>query len=393
MKFSKKIRKNVAAEPESRKWLWLQLGVGVVMTVVVATLYIYDARENQAASKSQSEHAGNHGAISQGAVAQAIVTSGAPVGVNTTPAPGPAPEGMVWIPGGTFWMGCDACDMPDAAPSHQVAVDGFWMDKTPITNAQFEKFVKATGYKTVAERKPDPKDFPGAPAEKLVPGCAVFTPPSHDVSLDDPYAWWRYVPGANWKNPEGPGSSIKGREDHPVVHIAWEDADAYVKWAGKRLPTEAEFEFAARGGLDRKLYSWGDELKPGGKWMANIYQGSFPSKNSAEDGYGGTSPVTAFPPNNFGLYDVAGNVWQWCSDWYRPDYFEKLAAQGVVKNPKGPDSGFDPQEPGVPKRVQKSGSFLCSDQYCERYLVGSRGKGAADSGASNVGFRTVKSAL
>jgi len=352
MKFSKKIRKNVAAEPESRKWVWLQLGAGVVMTVAVAALYIFDAGENQA-----------------------------------------APEGMVRIPGGTFWMGCDACDMPDAAPAHQVSVDAFWMDKTPITNAQFEKFVKATGYKTVAERKPDAKDFPGAPADKLVPGCAVFTPPSHEAPLDNAYAWWQYVPGANWKNPEGPGSSISGREDHPVVHIAWEDADAYAKWAGKRLPTEAEFEFAARGGLDRKLYSWGDVLKPGGKWMANIYQGNFPSKNAAEDGYGATSPVTAFPPNNFGLYDMAGNVWQWCSDWYRPDYFEKLAAQGVVKNPKGPDSGFDPQEPGVPKRVQKSGSFLCSDQYCARYLVGSRGKGAVDSGASNVGFRTIKSVL
>ena len=267
---------------------------------LLSTLYIFDAGDNQAAPD------------------------------DYRPA---APEGMVWIPGGTFWMGCDACDMPDAAPAHQVAVDGFWMDKTPITNAQFEKFVKATGYKTVAERKPDPKDFPGAPADKLVPGCAVFTPPSHEAPLDNPYAWWQYVPGANWKNPEGPGSSINGREDHPVVHIAWEDADAYAKWAGKRLPTEAEFEFAARGGLDRKLYSWGDELKPGGKWMANIYQGSFPSKNTAEDGYGATSPVTAFPPNNFGLYDMAGNVWQWCSDWYRPDYFEKLAAAGRREKP------------------------------------------------------------
>jgi len=391
MKFSKKIKKNVAAEPESRKWLWLQLGVGVAMTVVVATLYIFDARENKAAPKSQSERAGHHGAVSIGAPAS--VVSDAPVGVNAAHAPGPAPEGMVWVPGGTFWMGCDTCGMPDAAPAHRVAVDGFWMDKTPITNAQFEKFAQATGYKTVAERKPDPKDFPGAKAEDLVPGCAVFTPTSQEVPLDNPLAWWRYVRGANWKNPEGPGSSIKGREDHPVVHIAWEDAAAYAKWAGKRLPTEAEFEFAARGGWDRKLYSWGDELKPGGKWMANIYQGSFPSKNTVEDGYDSTSPVTAFPPNNFGLYDVAGNVWQWCSDWYQPDYFEKLAAQGVVKNPKGPDSGSDPQEPGVPKRVQKSGSFLCSHQYCERYLVGSRGKGAVDSGASNVGFRTVKSAL
>src|SRR5215510_1406795 len=230
MKFSKKIKRNVAAEPESRKWLWLQLGVGVVMTVVVATLYIFDARDNQSASKSQSEHSGHHGAISGGA--QAVVTSGAPVGVNTTPAPGPAPEGMVWIPGGTFWMGCDACEMPDAAPSHQVAVDGFWMDKTPITNAQFEKFVKATGYKTVAERKPDPKDFPGAPPELLVPGSIVFTPPKEPVPLNNHLVWWSYIPGADWRHPEGPESSIAGRENHPVVQVCYEDAVAYANWAG-----------------------------------------------------------------------------------------------------------------------------------------------------------------
>jgi formylglycine-generating enzyme len=390
MKYSKKIKKNVAAEPESRKWLWLQLGVGVILTIAVATIYIFDAEEDKAASKPQSEHAGHHGAGPNSGDAQAGVTNSAPVAVNSAPAPGPAPEGMVWVPGGTFWMGCDTCDMPDAAPAHLVTVDGFWMGKTPITSAQFEKFVKATNYKTIAERKPDPKDFPGAPAEKLVPGCGVFIPPPHDAPLNNPLAWWRYVPGANWKNPEGPGSSIKGREDHPAVHIAWEDAMAYAKWAGKRLPTEAEFEFAARGGLDRKRYSWGDELKPGGKWMSNVYQGNFPSKNTVEDGYVATSPVNAFPPNNFGLYDMAGNVWQWCSDWYRPDYFQDVSAQGVVKNPKGPDGSFDPQEPNIPKRVQKSGSFVCSDRYCERYLVGSRGKGAVDSGASNVGFRTVK---
>ena len=392
MKFSKKIRKNVAEEPESRKWLWLQLGVGVVLTIAVATLYIFDANENQAAANPHMEHAGHHGGSNTDG-ARVSVINGASVGVNTAPAPGPAPAGMVWVPGGTFWMGCDTCDMPDAAPAHLVTVDGFWMDRTPITNAQFEKFVKATGYKTVAEHKPDPKNFPGAPEEKLVPGCPVFTPPPKDIPLDDPLAWWRYVPGAYWKNPEGPGSSIKGREDHPAVDIAWEDAVAYAKWAGKRLPTEAEFEFAARGGLDRKRYSWGDELKPGGRWMANIYQGRFPSKNTAEDGYVTTSPVTAFPPNNFGLYDMSGNVWQWCSDWYRPDYFRELAARGVVKNPRGPDGGYDPQEPDLPKRVQKGGSFVCSDQYCARYLVGSRGKGAVDSGDSNIGFRTIRSAL
>jgi formylglycine-generating enzyme required for sulfatase activity len=390
MKFSKKIKKNLAEDSKSQSGLWVQLGVGVFLTLAVATMYIIDARENQAASIPQSAHANHHGADGANGADHASVVSDAPTGINNAPAPGPAPEGMVWVPGGTFWMGCDTCDMPDAAPAHLVTVDGFWMDKTPITNAQFEKFVKATGYKTIAERKPDPKDFAGAPAEMLVPGCAVFTPPAQAVSLNDPLAWWKYVPGANWKSPEGPGSSIKGREDHPVVHMAWDDAVAYAKWAGKRLPTEAEFEFAARGGLDRKYYAWGDDLKPGGKWMSNIYQGRFPNQNTGEDGYVSTSPVTAFPPNGFGLYDVAGNVWQWCADWYRPDYFKSLAAQGVVKNPKGPNDSIDPQEPGIPKRVQKSGSFLCSDQYCSRYLVGSRGKGAVDSGASNVGFRTVK---
>lgn len=321
-----------------------------------------------------------------------VATNAAPAGINTSPPPSPAPEGMVWVPGGTFRMGCDDCKMPDAEPVHLVTVDGFWMDKTPLTNAQFEKFVRATGYLTIAERKPDPKDFPGAPPENLVPGCAVFSPPSRDIPLDNPYAWWRYVPGASWKYPEGPGSSTKGREDHPVVHVAWEDAAAYAKWADKRLPTEAEFEFAARGGLDRKHFSWGNELKPGGKWAANIWQGRFPAKNTGEDGYLATSPVTAFPPNGFGLYDTGGNVWQWCSDWYRPDYFEKLAAQGVARNPKGPADSYDPQEPGIPKRVQKSGSFMCSDQYCARYHVGSRGKGAVDSGSSNTGFRCVRSA-
>jgi formylglycine-generating enzyme len=318
--------------------------------------------------------------------------SAATVSISKTPPPGPTPDGMVWVPGGTFWMGCDDCEMPDAAPAHLVAVDGFWMDRTPVTTADFAKFVKATGYATIAERKPDPKDFPGVPPEKLVAGCAVFSPPPGLVSLDNPYAWWRYVPGANWKSPEGPGSSTASREDHPAVHIAWDDAVAYAKWAGKRLPTEAEFEFAARGGLNRNRYAWGNELKPGGKWAANIWQGRFPSQNTSEDGYERTAPVTAFAPNGFGLYDVGGNVWQWCSDWYRPDYFAQLAAQGTARNPQGPADSFDPQEPGIQKRVQKSGSFLCSDQYCARYLVGSRGKGATDSGSSNVGFRCVKPA-
>jgi formylglycine-generating enzyme len=341
---------------------------------------------------AHSSHAGGHAAHGQ-ATAPPADAAGAPIGVNRTPPPGPAPEGMVWVPGGTFWMGCDDCDMPDTLPVHAVTVDGFWMDAAPVTNAEFRKFVEATGYATVAERQPNPEDFPGVPQEKLVAGSAVFTPPLSAVSLDNFLNWWKYVPGANWKHPEGPGSDLSGRADHPAVQIAWEDAAAYAKWAGKRLPTEAEFEFAARGGLDRNHYAWGDELKPGGKWPANIWQGRFPWRNREEDGYARTSPVTAFPPNGFGLYDMGGNVWQWCADWYRPDYFETLAAGGgVARNPQGPEDSFDPQEPGVAKRVQKGGSFLCSDEYCTRYLVGSRGKGAPDSGGSNTGFRCVKAA-
>lgn len=311
--------------------------------------------------------------------------------INKAEPPGPAPEGMVWIPGGTFWQGCAECEMPDALPVHLVKLDGYWMDKTVVTNAQFAKFVAATNYQTIAERKPKASDYPGAKPEQLVPGSAVFSPPIGDVSLDNPFMWWKYQAGANWKHPEGPGSDLKGKENHPVVHIAWVDAVAYAKWAGKRLPTEAEYEFAARGGHDRNRFSWGNDMKPDGKWAANIFQGKFPNNNTGEDGYLGTSPVTAFPANGFGLYDMGGNVWQWCADWYRPDYYEKLPAKTATVNPLGPEDSFDPDEPGIPKRVQKGGSYLCSDQYCARYQVGSRGKGAPDSGGTNVGFRLVKS--
>ncbi len=311
--------------------------------------------------------------------------------VSDIAAPGPAPDGMVWIPGGTFWMGCEGCGMPDAEPLHLVAVDGFWMDAAPVTNAEFARFVKATSYRTVAERPLDPEDFPGVPRDQLKPGAAVFTPPSFRVSLDNPLQWWRYVHGASWRHPEGPGSNLEGRDDHPVVQIAWEDAAAYLKWAGRRLPTEAEYEFAARGGRDRQRYAWGNDLKPGGKWPANIWQGTFPSNDSGEDGHRRTSAVTAFPPNDFGLYDMGGNVWQWCADWYRPDtYARAVTADGPARNPRGPDDSFDPDEPGAAKRVVRGGSFLCSDRYCSRYLVGSRGKAEISSGGSNLGFRGVR---
>jgi formylglycine-generating enzyme required for sulfatase activity len=296
---------------------------------------------------------------------------------------------MVWIPGGEFWMGSN--EFSDAQPWHRVHVDGFWMDKTEVTNEQFEKFVKATGYVTVAERAPTKEEFPDAPPENLVAGSVVFTPPAQPVPLDTHFRWWNYVKGANWRHPTGPGSDLKGKDKHPVVHIAYADALAYCKWAGKRLPTEAEWELAARGGLEKKSYAWGDDFKPDGKWKANTFQGHFPDKNAVEDGFAATAPVGSFPANGFGLFDVAGNVWEWTSDWYRPDYYKTLAAAGdVAPNPRGPSTSFDPSEPGTKKRVHKGGSYLCTDQYCARYMPGGRGKGEEDTGTNHLGFRCVK---
>ena len=315
----------------------------------------------------------------------------AAVKTNPPTPPGDAPPGMVWVPGGTFWMGCEGCGMPDALPANLVSVDGFWMDRTPVTNAEFERFVAATKYVTVAERPLDPADFPGVPREQLKSGSAVFKPTTKRVPLDNPLQWWKYTPGASWKHPEGPGSSVRARADHPVVHVAFEDVAAYAAWAGKRLPTEAEFEFAARGGLDRNRYPWGNEMTPGNRAVANTWQGTFPASDRGEDGYLGTSPVTAFPANGFGLHDMGGNVWQWCADWYRPDTYATMAKSGgVIHNPQGPADSYDPQEPGAKKRVLRGGSYLCTDQYCARYLVGSRGKSEITSGTSNLGFRLVK---
>lgn len=311
--------------------------------------------------------------------------------INDTAPPEPAPEGMVWVPGGQFWMGAAEDHMKDARPWHRVYVDGYWMDKSEVTNEEFARFVKATGYMTVAERKPRAQDYPQARPEMLIAGSVVFTPPRHPVALNNQFQWWNYVGGANWRHPEGSASSIANRMNHPVVHIAYEDALAYCQWAGKRLPTEAEFEFASRGGLDRKRYAWGDEFMPGGKHMANTYQGHFPDTNSGEDGYLATAPVGSFPANGYGLFDMAGNVWEWTSDWYRADYYQSLAASDqIAVNPKGPADSLDPNEPGVKKRVQRGGSFLCTDQYCARYIAGGRGKGEADTGTNHLGFRCVR---
>ena len=306
---------------------------------------------------------------------------------------------MVWIAGGEFSMGAfdpdvhagTDCGDPtaDAQPVHRVYVDGFWMDSTEVTNETFERFVRATGYVTVAERTPTTDEFPDAPPENLVAGSVVFVPPSRPVPLDSQFRWWTYRKGASWRHPSGVRSDLRGRERYPVVQVAYEDAAALCRWAKKRLPTEAEFEFAARGGLSGKRYAWGDELRPGDRWMANVFEGHFPDEDTGADGWAGIAPVASFPPNGYGLYDVAGNVWEWVGDWYRSDYYATLDPREVTRNPRGPADSHDPSEPGVAKRVQRGGSFLCSSEYCTRYLVGSRGKGEPSSGANHLGFRCV----
>lgn len=307
--------------------------------------------------------------------------------INDDRPPSEEPEGMVWIPGGQFWMGGEP-QFADAQPVHLVYVDGFWMDRTEVTNAEFERFVEATNYVTVAERTPTAEEIPGALPEQLVAGSIVFQPPDEAVPLNDIRGWWGYMPGADWRHPEGPASNLDGREDHPVVHVCWEDATAYARWADKRLPTEAEWEFAARGGLDRKRYVWGNRAPGKDGWPANIWQGNFPNQNTQADGFVRTAPVGSFDANGFGLYDMSGNVWEWCADWYRPDYYQVAAR----RNPRGPDESYDPDEPGIAKRVQRGGSFLCSDQYCTAYRPGVRGKGEVKSAAAHLGFRCVRDA-
>jgi formylglycine-generating enzyme required for sulfatase activity len=309
---------------------------------------------------------------------------------------------MVWIPGGEYSMGADPahdsmCALPgltrDAQPIHRVFVDGFWMDATEVTNAQFAAFVQATGYVTIAERTPTAEEFPTARPENLVAGSVVYTPTAQPVALDDHLQWWRYRKGASWRHPEGSRSDIEGRERHPVVQVAYPDALAYATWAGKRLPTEAEWEFAARGGAAGRIYPWGDEFRPGGRHMANTFQGRFPVTDMGEDRFAGIAPVGQFPPNAYGLHDMSGNVWEWVSDWYRPDtYARRALAGGVVRNPQGPAVPFDPAEPTEEKRVLRGGSYLCTDQYCTRYVLGTRGKSEITTASDHLGFRCVKPA-
>lgn len=320
---------------------------------------------------------------------------------DTAPSKQPSEKeaGMVWVAGGTFVMGTDDPEAYDhERPAHKVKVSGFWMDETEVTNEQFKAFTDATGYKTVAERKPSweelkkqsPPGTPAPPDSLLVAGSLIFNPPDYPVMLNDYSQWWRWLPATDWQHPEGPDSNLEGKMHYPVVHVAYEDAVAYCAWAGKRLPTEAEWEFASRGGAEQQRYAWGNEMKLKGKFMANTFQGSFPNHNTAEDGYERLAPVKSFPANAYGLYDMIGNVWEWTSDWYDVEYFKVLAKSPLSVDPPGPAKPYDPNEPYAIKRVSKGGSFLCADDYCVNYRPSARQGTAFDSGMSHLGFRCVK---
>jgi formylglycine-generating enzyme required for sulfatase activity len=305
----------------------------------------------------------------------------------------PPAENMVWVPGGTFLMGSDR-HYPEEAPAHRVTVDGFWMDRTPVTNRQFRRLVEDTGYTTFAEIAPDPAQYPGALPEMLQPASVVFVKTTGPVDLLNHFAWWSFIPGADWRHPQGPDSSIEGMDDHPVVHVAFVDIEAYARWAGKVLPTEAEWEYAARGGLEGAEYAWGAEFAPGGRHMANTWQGEFPWQNLLEDGFERTSPVETFPANGYGLSDMIGNVWEWTTDWYRarhPD--EVVKACCVPKNPRGgrEEESFDPAQPRVriSRRVMKGGSHLCAPNYCRRYRPAARMAQPVDTSTSHLGFRCI----
>ncbi len=320
--------------------------------------------------------------------------------ISSQPEPSINQEGMVWIPGGKFVMGTDEMEAyPAEKPAVELSVSGFWMDTHEVTNAEFSKFVEETGYVTLAEVKPDwellkqqlPPGTPKPAEELLVAGSLVFTPPSHPVPMEDISLWWTWVAGANWRHPEGPGSSIDGRENHPVVHVAYDDAVAFAEWAGKRLPTEIEWEFAAKGGANGKRFAWGDELTPNGQFLANTFQGNFPNENLGADGYIGTSPAKSFAPNSFGLYDMIGNVWELTDDWFDALKFARIAGQ-APKLDAGMNPCYNPTNPYAKERVIKGGSYLCAENYCVNYRPSARQGQSFDSGTSNVGFRLVKDA-
>jgi formylglycine-generating enzyme required for sulfatase activity len=301
------------------------------------------------------------------------------------------PQGMKWIPGGEFLMGSDR-HYPEEAPAHRVKVSGFWMDECAVTNREFGRFVQDTGYVTFAEKPANVADYPDARPELLAPSSVIFRKPAQRVDLRNRYNWWIYVRGANWRHPRGPASTIKGLENHPVVHVAYVDVEAYAKWAGKEVPTEAEWEFAARGGLDGAEYVWGDEFMPGSEHMANTWQGEFPIQNKLEDGYEWTAPVASFPPNGYGLHDMAGNVWEWTSDWFQ-DHNRIDSPCCTMDNPRGGtrEASHSPEDKAkIPRKVMKGGSFLCAPNYCRRYRPAARMAQPIDTSTCHLGFRLVK---
>jgi formylglycine-generating enzyme required for sulfatase activity len=315
------------------------------------------------------------------------------VAADASPAAANWPAGMIFIPGGTFRMGSDK-HYPEEAPVHRVTVDSFWIDQTPVTNRDFRKFVNATGYVTFAEIRPNPRDYPGALPHMLKAGSLVFAPPKKPVDLSDWSQWWTFKFGADWRHPYGPRSSISGLDDHPVVHIAYRDAEAYAQWAGKSLPTEAEWEYAARGGLEGREFAWGDEFIPAGRRMANTWHGDFPHQSLARDARKRTSRVTAYPPNGYGVFDMIGNVWEWTGDWFTSKHTaDAPKACCIPENPRGgrEQDSFDPCQPAIkiPRKVLKGGSHLCAPNYCRRYRPAARHAQPVDTSTSHAGFRCV----
>ena len=375
-------------------------GIVAVLVLLVAAVVLVLAISTTADPESVREvlHDKKPAMQETGSGSEPVISTTHAIAISVQPAPRTDDARvafMHWIPGGRFEMGA-LNTVPDEFPPHVVELDGFWMDTTEVTNRQYKEFVDATGYVTTAERPPQLRSI--KPDSQLAnvqilpemnkPGsiCSLQLSSRDDIDLQKgAYSWWQYVPGANWMHPEGAESTIEDRMEHPVVHVSWLDAQAWSDWAGKKLPTEAQWEFAARGKRGGAFYPWGDDLKPDGKWRHNIWQGEFPINDTGEDGFTRTAPVKSFPANDFGLYEITGNVWEWCADYYQPEYY----AVSPEKNPRGPEFSFDPQEPDIIKRVQRGGSFMCSDQYCVGYRVSARMKGEEDTGAFHTGFRCV----